>query len=177
MNGLALSASESAQPVVARYSMAWRSAPSSSNAQASVASPASAISTRMPAADTASRCRCERSFQVSLVSVYSMGHSTTSANPMWPTRTPRCVATNACPSSWQVLEMTSASTKPPRPASVRLSTTPCVKTSHWRATSSTPSRLAPTISASPGGESSGRTQGRAAASQRSGRISGTRMNR
>ncbi len=63
------SASESTQPVVARYSAAWRSAPSSSSAQASVASPASAISLAIPATEIARRWRFERSRQDSPVSV------------------------------------------------------------------------------------------------------------
>ena len=56
---------------------------------AAVATPANANSTRIPADDTASRCRLERKRQLSEVSVYSIGQRTTSATPICATRTDR----------------------------------------------------------------------------------------
>ncbi|MNF75276.1 hypothetical protein D3C84_573350 [compost metagenome] len=69
MNGLALSASDSTQLVVARYNKALRSGPGSQSAQPRVERPASDSSVMIPAAAMARRCLDLRSFQLSPVSV------------------------------------------------------------------------------------------------------------
>ena len=80
--------SVSTQLVVARKNRAFFTAPSGARLQASVAKPARASSVMMPALAIARRWRGRVSFQLSLVSVYSMGKSTSMATPMWATRTP-----------------------------------------------------------------------------------------
>ena len=88
MNGLALTASVKIQLVVAKKNKALRIGPSGVRLQAKVASPAKASSVTMPALAMARRCRGLLSFQLSLVSVYSMGNITSMATPMCATRTP-----------------------------------------------------------------------------------------
>ena len=120
MKGLALTATVSSQVVVAS-----RKAPDRSKAQAGVAgsrlhsssaTPASASSLSMPAAPMARRWRRERSFQASLVSVYSTGHMTRKARPMVGTRQPKRVAVKAWPSSCRTLATLSAAPTARRPS-------------------------------------------------------------
>jgi hypothetical protein len=74
--------------------------PSPATAHASVANSARVSSAAMPAAEIAKRCPDCVSFQLSPVSVYSTGHMTRKATPIVGTRSPKCFAEYAWPSSW-----------------------------------------------------------------------------
>ena len=138
---------------------------------------ASISSAQMPAEAIAKRWRERSSFQLSPVSVYGIGHITSSATPMWPTRTPWRVETSAWPISCSTFENTSAAAKPTTPSQLSAPRRLASTTSSWRAASAMPASAASAVRPTNHRLKSHCIQGSRRASQCAGRTSGIRMNR